>query len=476
MSFGQFIAILRARWILSAALLVLTVLVTIVVSLVLPKQYSAVASVVIDPKPDPLSTVLYGGGANPAFMATQVDVIQSDRVALRVVRNLKLAENPQVRAQWLEETRGLGSLESWLAETFQKSLDVKPSRESNVISVGYRGTDPRFAAALANAFVQAYAETTLELKVDPAKQYGTFFDSRAKEARDALEKVQSKLSEFQKESGITAVDERLDIENARLTELSTQLVGLQALASDSGSRQLASRGAGGERMQEVLGNPLISSLKADQTRAEARLEELNSKLGASHPQVIEAKANLAELQRRISEETVKISSSLGLANSINNQRVGELRASLEAQRTKVLQMKAVRDQAAVLTRDVESAQRAYDMVLARLNQTNLESQTTQSYVSVLTQAEPPLKPSSPRLVLNTALSVFVGTLLALGAAFLLEMLDRRVRSFDDIAMAVGLPVIGVLPKPGTTTASKRGLGSLMQQRILGQLPSPSKGA
>ncbi|MCV2370145.1 chain length determinant protein EpsF [Roseateles oligotrophus] len=476
MSFGQFIAILRARWVLSAALFALTVLTTVVVSLLLPKQYSAVASVVIDPKPDPLSSVLYGGGANPAFMATQVDVIQSDRVALRVVRNLKLGENPQVRAQWLEETKGIGSVESWLAESFQKNLDVKPSRESNVISVGYRGTDPRFAAALANAFVQSFAEVTLELKVDPAKQYGAFFDVRAKEARDSLEKVQSKLSDFQKESGITAADERLDIENARLNELSTQLVGLQALASDSGSRQSISKGAGGDRMQEVLGNPLISSLKADQTRLEARLEELNSKLGTSHPQVIEAKANLTELNKRVVEETAKVSSSLGLANSINNQRLGELRTSLEAQRAKVLQMKAVRDQAAVLARDVESAQRAYDMVLARLNQTNLESQTTQSYVSVLTQAEPPLKPSSPRIFLNTALSVFVGTLLALGAAFLLEMLDRRVRSVDDIATAIGLPVIGTLPKPGTSIAAQRGLGSLMQQRILGQLAAPSKGA
>jgi len=476
MSFGQFIAILRARWVLSASLLVLTVLTTVVVSMLLPKQYSAVASVVIDPKPDPLSSVLYGGGANPAFMATQVDVILSDRVALRVVRNLKLAENPQVRAQWLEETKGVGSLESWLAESFQKSLDVKPSRESNVISVGYRGTDPRFAAALANAFVQAYAETTLELKVDPAKQYGAFFDVRAKEARDALERVQAKLSDFQKESGITAVDERLDIENARLNELSTQLVGLQALASDSGSRQNASKGAGGERMQEVLGNPLISSLKADQSRLEARLEELNSKLGANHPQVIEAKANLAELQKRITEETAKISSSLGVSNSINQQRLNELRAALEAQRAKVLQMKAVRDQAAVLARDVESSQRAYDMVVSRLNQTNLESQTTQSYVSVLTQAEPPLKPSSPRIMLNTALSIFVGTLLAIGAAFLLEMLDRRVRSVEDVAAVIGLPVIGTLPKPGSSSASQRGVASLMQQRILGQLAAPSKGA
>ena len=116
---------------------------------------------VVDPKPDPVSSVLSGALMNPAFMATQVDVIQSDRVALRVVKNLKLAENSTIREQWQSETKGEGSIDSWLAELFQKNLDVKPSRESNVISVSYRAPEPRFAAAIANAFVVAFNELSL---------------------------------------------------------------------------------------------------------------------------------------------------------------------------------------------------------------------------------------------------------------------------------------------------------------------------
>lgn len=403
MNFGQFIAVLRARWLLATVIFTTTVALTVIVSLLLPKQYTAVASVVVDPKPDPLSSVLAGSLINPAFMATQVDVFQSDRVALRVVRNLKLAENPAIREQWQSETRGEGAIEVWLAELFQRNLDVKPSRESNVINVSYKGNDPRFAAAIANAFVAAYNETTLELKVDPARQYSSFFDLRAKEARDQLEQAQAKLSQFQAETGVIAVDERLDVENARLNELSSQYVGLQALASDSVSRQAAARGSGADRMQEVLNNPLIAGLKSDQARLEARLQELTAKLGDKNPQVIETRANLAELKTRIETETAKISSSLGISNNINQQRVAEIKAQLEAQRAKVLKMKTQRDQVAVLSRDVESAQRAYDTVLARLTQTSLESQTTQSYVSTLTQATPPLKPTNTdRMLLSSS--------------------------------------------------------------------------
>jgi succinoglycan biosynthesis transport protein ExoP len=160
MNLNQFLAILKARWWVALLVLLLTVGTTLGVSLMLPKQYSATATVVIDVKPDPIAGQ-YAGMLSPSYMATQVDVIQSDRVMRRVVRNTRLAENPQVRADWLEATGGQGEIEAWLAARFKPSLDVRPSRESNVITISYRAPDPNFAAAVANAFVQAYIDTAL---------------------------------------------------------------------------------------------------------------------------------------------------------------------------------------------------------------------------------------------------------------------------------------------------------------------------
>ncbi len=476
MTFGQFLAILRARFWSALLVFAVTVGTTVGVSLLLPKKYTATATVVMDLKPDPVTAAMYGGMASPAMMATQVDVLQSDRVAQRVVRNLKLTENPQVRAQWMEDAEGKGSIEQWLGQTFQKSMDVKPSRESSVIAVSYKAADPNFAAALANAFVQAYLDTTLELRVDPAKQYSSFFDTRAKEARETLEHAQSKLSAFQKEKSIIATDERLDVENSRLNELSSQLVALQALASESGSRQVQALGASADKLQEVLNNPLVAGLKADLSRAEARLQELESRFGDAHPQVQEAKANIAAVRSKVEAETRRVTGGVGVTNTINRQRETEVRASLEAQRSKVLRLKAVRDEGAVLVRDVESAQRAYDTVVARFNQSALESQNTQSNANVLTPASPPLEPSSPKVLLNIALSIFVGTLLAVGTALLRELMDRRVRSPQDVADAMGIAVIGVLPK----AAGRRLIGpnrpTLTQRRMVARLSAPSKSA
>ena len=133
MSFGQFFSVLRARWWVLVLVLGLTLAITLGLSLVLPKQYAASASVVVDFKPDPISAVMFGGQASPAFMATQVDIIQSDRVALRVVRNLKLNENPLVRQQWVDATGGQGSVEQWLTAALRKSVDVPLGTFASVV-------------------------------------------------------------------------------------------------------------------------------------------------------------------------------------------------------------------------------------------------------------------------------------------------------------------------------------------------------
>lgn len=470
---GQCLAILKARWKGASLLFALTVFTAIGVSLWLPKQYTAVASVVVDFKPDPVTVMMYGNLPPPGLMGTQVEILQSERVARRVIRNLQLAASPRVQEQWAEATDRVGSIETWLLEALQKRLDVKPSREAGVISVSFKAPDPTFAAGVANAFVQAYLETTLALRVDPAKQYSAFFDTRSKEARDALEKAQARLSAFQKLKGIVATDERLDIETARLGELSSQALSLQGLSSESGSRQSQARGGAADRMQEVLGNPLITTLKADQSRAEVRLQELSTRLGAVHPQVIEAQANIDSLRSKVEAEIQRVTGGVAVTDSIVRRRRDDVLAALDAQRAQVLRMKAVRDEGAVLVRDVESAQRAYETVVARLNQSTLESQTTQSIANLLTSAEPPLEASSPKLLLNTAMAIVLGGLLAIGGTLLLELRNRRVRTASDVTTTLRLPLLGMLTRPGGRSLLRRlDPTALARRRMVGVSRAP----
>ena len=348
MTLVQFFSILRARW--KAGLLVLAAVVmgTALVNTLVPNSYTASVAVLVDVKsPDPIAGIIFPGMNSPGYMATQVDVIQSDRVSQHVVRTLRLNESGAMRQQWREATKGAGNFEVWLADLLRRSLDVKPSRDSSVITVNYKSPDPKFASVMANAYAQAYIDVSLELRVEPAKQYGKFFEERAKQLREKVEQARAKLTAFQREKGIVGTDERLDVENARLNELSSQMVGLQAVSAETAGRQAQARVAA-DQLQETIGNPLIASLKIELARQEARLKELGERLGSSHPAIQELSANISEMRVRLERETSRISGGVTVNNSINQARVDQLRGSMEAQRVRVMRLKESRDELAVL--------------------------------------------------------------------------------------------------------------------------------
>ncbi len=468
MTLTQLFVVLRARWRFALLVLMLVVGLVTVATLLRTPQYTAVASVVLDVKsPDPIAGVILPGMTVPGYMGTQLGVLQSERVALRAVQALHLEADPRWQQRWRDETQGRGELRSWLADELVRKVEVAPARDSNVIMITYRAADPAEAAAVANAVVQAYIDTTLDLRVEPARQYGSVFDGSARRLREDLEKAQTRLSAYQQTNGIVASDEKLDVETLRLTELSSQLVALQGIAAESGQRQDKAAG-NAERMPEVLSNPLVVSFATELSRLEQRLKELTANLGDNHPQVIEVRGRIAELRTRIATETQRVTGSLGVNNAVNQARLGQLRAAVDEQRTRMLRLKGQRDESAVLLRDVENARRAYDMVLARATQSVVESQTTQTNVSVLKHATPPGLPSSPKLLLNIAVALGLGALLGLGAALVRESFDRRLRTEADVTRGLRQPLLGVLPsrpRAGTSGRSRLRIAGLLAPRI-----------
>lgn len=475
MSFNQFISILKARWIILVTILVATVSLAIALSLLLPKKYTAHGVVLIDFRAsDPISGMAMQNALLPGYVATQIDVLQSERVSQKVIEALKLAENSDLRQQWMDDTEGQGSFQSWLSDILQKNLDVSPGKESSIISISYTAVDPSFASAMANAYIRAYIQTSLDMRIEPARQFSKMFDDQIKQARQKLEEAQTKLSEYQRSKGILATDERLDVETARLGELSAQLVAMQSQTADAQSRNAQS----GANSPEVLGNAVVAGLRADMSRQQARLKELNAKFGPAHPQVQELQANITELQVKLESETRAARASMGISSSVNLQRERQFRTTLEAQREKLMTLKKQRDDAAVLQRDVENAQRSYDAMQGRLAQTNLESNTNQTNVSLLKMASPPAKASSPRLILNTIVSVILGTLLGIGAAIIRELMNRKLRLEEDVTETLGAPLLGSMP---AVAEAKRGrklpVGSsprLGTQRGLPELSAPGQ--
>ncbi|MDB5906140.1 MAG: chain-length determining protein [Massilia sp.] len=460
MTLRQFLLILLARKKIILATLAVTVLLALGFSLVQQPTYKATASVLLNYKGvDPLTGLTMPGQLLPGYMATQIDIISSKNVALRVVDTLKLATSKAVLDQFNATTGGRGNMRDWLADLLLKKLDIVPSRESSVVEISFRGADPQFVSAVANAFADEYRRVTVQLKTEPMKNASAYFNEQTKLLRDNVETAQARLSKYQQEKGIVSLDfNRADVELARLNDLSQQLVAAQGQAIEGNSRERMASGAVADS-PDVGNNGLVQNLRAGLAGAQAKLAEVGQRLAPNHPLYQSNKAEVDKMREDLNAALGSVSRSVGNNAAVLRQREDELRSAVAAQKVRVLELNRARDEFGVLLKDMDSAQRAFDAASQRLSQTRIEASSEQSDISILNPAVPPMDPSGPRVLLNTFVSVLLGAVLGVGLGLLAELFNRPIRSAGDLHDLLGVPVLGTVAwrHPGARASGLRAL-------------------
>jgi chain length determinant protein EpsF len=451
MDLNQFLLALNARRKVFVLVFAATVLTALVVLLLVPNTYVATTTVLIDSRDEQaMSPSTVAPRDRTGYIQTQVDMILSGRVAQKVARDLKLAQIPGVREEFEKDTGGAGSIDDWIAQGLLKKLKVDTGA-SNLIFIMYPARDPKFAADVANAFAKAYMDTALAIRTEATREASEWFDEQLKGLRANVMQAQAKLATYQKERGIAGIDEYRDGDMTRLAEISTQLTGARRDTYDAVTRhkqalEMLQSGAAADTIPEIVGSTYIQAIKSEVRRAELTLEQLSRDYGENHPTYQKTQAEVHALRDKLGAEMQKVVNGLGNAAAQARKREQELANALAAQQEHILEMKKARVELATLTRDVDSAQRTYDAALGRYLTTKVESRARQSNLAVLTPAAIPLKPSSPKVGLISALSVLVGALLAAGVVFGLEAMDRRVRSRADLETRLAVPSLGRLSK------------------------------
>jgi protein tyrosine kinase modulator len=450
MNLYQFLSALRARFHVFALLLFVTVLAAAAVSFLLPKTYTATVALLIDAKEEQsLSNVLrplVGPQERASYMQTQLDIIKSEKVAHKVVEDLKLTQSPAAQKLVKDAAEHGRSVEASLVENLLEHLDVDTT-QSSVIQVSFSSLSPTYSADVVNGFGKAYIDTMLELRVEPTREAAAWFDEQLKSLRANLEDAQARLTEYHQSRGIVSADEHVDVENTRLAVLSDQVGRAQEQTFDWTTRERQARkflenNAPPDRMPEILDNPFIQRLKENVLHGEAKLQELSTQYGVNHPQYQRQVSENRSLREKLDVEMKKILAGIENSARQSRQREADARKAMAAQRERVLALKENRNELTVLRRNVESAERAYDTAMQRSVVNQVDSRANQTNVTVLNPAAVPRKHSRPKITLNIALSMVVGTILGIVMVMLLEVLDRRVRSRSDLDLDV--PLLAVL--------------------------------
>lgn len=488
LSIEKYFLILARRFRLIAGVLVLAVVIAGIVTAMAPKMYMASTSVHFDFKSaNPLDNrgrYLEEG----AYLSTQVDIIKSQSVAQKVEDSLAKYERERLLQAFdaestvlddaiysikdlfrsitatddnaahemdvesdVSKTLDISSAYGWLATMIGFNLSVEPRFKSRIVDISYLSTDPEIATLMANRYTDAYIATNLQMMIDPARKTSGWFSEQLKALRGKLEDAQATLTAYQQKEKIVSTDERLDTENARLQELSSQLVNAQqetrnAVTEQNKLKEILESGSSVMTVDSVFDNSVVQNIKQEIRSLDGELVEISSSLGKNHPRYIRVSSELEASHKRLKREIKAVSDGINNAAELAKDRERDLTAALERQKQLVLDLKREHNKITVLKRDVESAQATYNAALNEQNTSNMQSLVDQTNVSVIDLANIPRRPSSPRITKNLMLGAFAGLLLGVGLAILMEMLNQRIYSKEDLILELEVPLLGHLKK------------------------------
>ena len=426
--------------------LMATMAVTIVVTLLLPKTYTASSDVFLDYKGnDPINGRLFSPMMDESYMQTQLDMIKSQAVAEKVIDALDLERTAAYRES--VERQGEARAHSQLVKRINDQTLVVTRRSSRVIEVEYAAGAPEQARDLANAVVRAYIDLNQQISSASARARREQYNAQLEHLRKEADSIQEKLTKYQQDVGILDPNERNDLQSRQLGDLMTSLITVQnqqqeAQARKNATDSLVRGGLRIDELPEVAQRPNINDLKSKLSDVNKRLSDIQDVLGPRHPKTLALISERDDIATRITREA---RSSLD-AQQIDARRLAmqeeALRKEVDTQRAKLLEQKKHRDTITSYQRQLDSVERVYNTALAKYDEILMASNINTFDLTVLRVAEVPSSHSKPLLLQNIAASILVGLALGFCLALLYELGQRRVRCEDDLVRGIHLPLIG----------------------------------
>ena len=445
LSFTQIGAMLRARKKLILNITFAAVAVAGISSILLPKTYIATANIYIDYRiNDPINGRQFNPIQDESYLETQFDVIRSVQVAERVIESLRLQDTDECRKLIAKygERRGL----RLLAESITAHVEVAPHKNSRVVEVQYSSNNPQMAKDVTNAIVKSYIDLSLEMMNAPARARKDQYNAQLETLSRQIDDIQKKLTSYQQEFQIVDADERTDLDSRQMNALSARLMDVQlqrveAQAKKQSLDSLMKRGNLNSDLPEIAGVGNVSGVKAALIAVDAQLANAQTTLGVNHPRYIAIMQERQALLDKLKRESSTAFDSLQSVEGRLAQQEKVIEAELANYQKKTFENKKHRDVISSYQRQLDSVQKIYNAAIQKFDELLMTSNVAISDATVMQWAEVPEKHAKPLLRNNLIFGLIGGFLFGLCVAFLLELLQRKVRCMEDLEREFDVPVM-----------------------------------
>jgi succinoglycan biosynthesis transport protein ExoP len=459
----------RQSWIILGCTL-LAVLIGFSYILTAAPSYTALATMIIDTRKFQVfqqQSVVNDIPIDSVAVESQVEILRSENVALAVIKDLKLIDDPEFVGS---NSGAVGAVIDFFANlfagsaprnefdltrravrTFERQLDVRRRGLTYVIEISFRSLNAERAAQIANAVADAYIVDQLDSKYQATRRASLWLQDRIQELRSQASTAERTVLEYKKNNNIVTAGGGKLINEQQLGELNTQLVTVRGQVADAKARldrieAVVKSGAPGATVADTFNNQVVTKLRSQYLDLANREADWSARYGYNHLAAVNLRNQMREIQTSILEELKRLAESYKSDYAIASQREAEIESALN---DSVSQSQST-NQAQVTLRELESSAQTYRSLYDNFLQRYMESVQQQSFpiteARVITRASKPLGKSDPKPLLVMAVSTFAGLLLGLGAGLLRDVYDRVFRTSEMVESVLGTDCIAVVPR------------------------------
>ena len=358
-------------------------------------------------------------------------------------------------------------------------FEVVAGRQSRIVTLRFSAFEPQLAADVVNTLAELHVERDMEFRYTTSRNASQWLEQRIAEQRRKLEASERALQTYREEHGAAGIADRQNIIVRELENLHTAATAatLARVESEARYRDLQEAQDDAEalgRFPEILRNEVIQEQRlivAGLRRERARLAE---SLGPRHPDMIATESSLGDAEDRLRNEVLAVVDSLRIEFEVASSRERELAAELDRQTASALALDRTGIEYNVMLRGAESDRSLYESLLRRAAETGVTGELETSNVRVLDTAETPVRPARPRRQLILLLGLLGGGTLGVGLVFVMDFVDDRVRTPDDMRAHLKAPYLGMIPQSEVEAPLRRRPPSPARRPGAATAPGPGR--
>ncbi|MGH9522537.1 MAG: GumC family protein [Terriglobales bacterium] len=385
---------------------------------------------------------------------TQVRVLQSDSLALLVIKELHLETNPYFADSYANAPERTESgapramtpaEESVLLRNFERSLEISKVPRTRIVEIRFLSPDPQLSALVVNTLINAYIEQNFRTKYESTMQTTNWLQKQLTDLQMKVETSQQKLVAYQKDNEILGIDEKQNIITAKLTELNQELTAAEA---DRMQRQalfdLTKNGAS-DALPGVTDNRVIQKLKEQEADLKDQYAQATTRFGPSYPKVQELSNQLAQVESALKNELSRVVQRIHNEYQESVTREGMLRAALDNQKKEANRLNERAIDYNLLKREVDTNRQLYEGLLQKMKEASVSAGLRSGNIRILDAARVPFRPAKPNIPFNLMVAAFIGLSLGVTLAYVSDNLDNTIRDPDEVPAITGLQPLAVIP-------------------------------